>query len=74
MGTTAILYRRYRPSNSSEAEDFFSQWCDLCVRGSSDCEIQAQTFWLDVDDPKYPKEWIQDAEGAARCTAFGRKP
>lgn len=78
----------YRPSNGTEGESFIEDWCGTCKRdkafrdggmqdGSLGCPIVADTLMYDVDDPKYPKEWIMqwrkadDGEGYCRaiCTA-----
>lgn len=75
----AILTRLYRPSNGSEGEMFQEKWCYRCAKypavdSDVDCDILARSFWNDIDDPKYPKEWIQDANGDnPRCTAFQYK-
>ncbi len=52
---------------------FESRFCDRCQRGQRDqmCEIQARTFVHHIEDPEYPVEWIEDANGP-RCTAFLR--
>lgn len=61
----------YRPSNGAEGELFRRDWCDRCARDCEDnpCQILAATFWLAVDDPDYPPEWIEDDAGP-RCTVF----
>jgi len=33
------------------------------------CDIILHVMAFDIDDPKYPKEWVQDERGP-RCTAF----
>lgn len=66
----------YRPSNGSEGECFQSEWCNRCEKDryeSKPCRILGRTFFLEVDDPKYPKEWIHNKgewPGEPRCTAF----
>lgn len=45
-------------------------FCAHCRRDKNhNCRILAATFGHGVDDPGYPKEWIEDADGP-RCTAF----
>lgn len=68
--------RKYRPSCGSEGADFIMRWCYQCKRDEAfrndegdSCPIVANTFVYEVDDPKYPNEWIIDEEGP-RCTAF----
>lgn len=77
------MTERYRPTSGTEGAGFFERWCCRCARDKSMsegknfddctedevCPIIANTFAYDVDDPKYPVEWIVDADGP-RCTAF----
>jgi hypothetical protein len=72
------MSRPYRPSNGSEGMDFIARFCRHCKRdarfretqdGRGGCPIVAATFCYPTTDPKYPKEWIEDDDGA-RCTAF----
>lgn len=73
----------YRPSTGTEGADFQEQWCCRCRRDQAfqetfdspygpeeGCPIVADTFVYEIDDPKYPKEWIYDADGRPICTAF----
>jgi hypothetical protein len=73
----------YRPSNGSEGADFEARFCDRCKReakyrrtgdGADGCKIATAVFIYEIDDPKYPKEWVvnlHDPVGmTARCTAF----
>lgn len=60
----------YRPSNGTEGELFYEEFCAKCVRDQNeDCPIYTATMVFGVDDPQYPKEWIED-EAGPRCTAF----
>ena len=66
----------YRPSTGTEGVAFMDRWCDRCTHdvafqaGTGDsCPIVARTMALQVDDPRYLAEWIEDAAGP-RCTAF----
>jgi hypothetical protein len=73
--------RLYRPSSGSEGADFQDAFCDHCARDAAfratnyegdpamGCQILADTFCYNVDDPQYPKEWIVDDSGA-RCIAY----
>lgn len=79
-----IIHAPYRPSNGTEGELFFAAWCCNCQRDKAmregvdfdecddneKCSIIGDTMAYDVDDPKYPKEWIIDARGHGCCTAF----
>lgn len=74
---------KYRPSNGTEGMIFEDRFCDRCKRearyrrtgdGADGCKIATAVFIYEIDDPKYPKEWIinkGDTSGmTARCTAF----
>lgn len=73
----------YRPSNGTEGMIFEDRFCDRCTRdakyrrtqnGEDGCKILVLVGCHEVDDPKYPKEWVvnlHDPIGTtARCTAF----
>jgi len=65
----------YRPSNGTEGMIFQSAWCDNChfdgdAEQGKGCMLLAKTMVYDIDDPEYPKEWVQNEEGEARCTKF----
>lgn len=77
------MNEKYRPSSGTEGSAFFEAWCAHCARdkpmsegknfdecGPDEvCSIIGDTFAYEVDDPKYPVEWIVDADGP-KCTAF----
>ena len=60
-----------------------SKLCDHCVcepdddphdpSGPEGCPIIAYAMAFDVDDEKYPKEWVYGPDGAPTCTAFIRR-
>jgi len=63
--------KKWRPSNGSEYDCFTFHLCNKCVKVEK-CEIPFMAFCFDIEDPKYPKQWIYD-EGdftSARCTAY----
>ena len=71
------MARRYRPSNSTEGELFREQFCYQCKRDTGEpepCPILTATFILDVRDPDYPPEWVEDdatfPHTNPRCLAF----
>jgi len=77
-----MTLRPYRPSNGCEGLDFQEEFCSRCTKeakyretddGADGCPILTATFLYAADDPRYPKEWVQDEVGA-RCTAFERVP
>lgn len=70
--------RPFRPSNGSHGEWFITKFCVNCdregyLRTGNDrglkCEILTASMIHKIDDPGYPKEWIEDG-GGPRCTAF----
>lgn len=83
-GTDYGETKPYRPSNGTEGMEFEARFCDRCRRdakyrrtqdGADGCPILAAVFMHEVDDPKYPKEWIVNKWGdpyerTSRCTAF----
>jgi len=77
------MTRPYRPSNGTEGVYFMADFCDKCANDTeeSPCSIIGASMAFDVDDPQYPKEWIQDEAGPGefpiknpRCTNFKVKP
>jgi hypothetical protein len=77
-----VKTRAYRPSSGTEGILFDDAWCSQCQHdadwradgNAEPCEIFSRTFLYRVDDPDYPKEWIQDdvagLDTRPRCTAF----
>lgn len=65
---------------------FDEAWCEHCERdreyreGGPDadpaiaCQIIADIFAFEIDDPKYPKEWVYGRDGKPCCTAFTTDP
>lgn len=78
------MWRPYRPSNGTEGQFFYEAWCAKCSRDAAfrnndndrprGCSIIARALIYDLDDPQYPKEWIQGTDDGVfsetRCTAF----
>lgn len=73
------IVKPYRPSNGSEGDCFMAQFCERCVHDRSaragdyanGCQILCRSLFFGVDDPDYPKEWVEDDDGRSpRCTAF----
>ena len=67
--------RPYRPSNGTEGNFFYENWCARCQRESHgrQCNIFTRTLALDIGEKGYPKEWVRDISGwpgDPRCTAF----
>ena len=67
----------YRPSSGTEGNYFVAEFCERCKHycstpgGDPDCDILARSWWYDINDPKYPTEWVWTGEiGSYRCTAF----
>lgn len=76
--------QKYRPSNATEGSIFINEWCANCAKDKEmsegkpfeECEphelcpLIGATHLYDVDDPKYPPEWIYGGDGQPKCTAF----
>jgi len=70
------MAKPYRPSNGTDGEIFYANWCEGCAKdakyretGKGGCQIIVGAMLYDIGDPDYPPEWIQDEHGP-RCTAF----
>lgn len=74
------MSEKYRPGNGTEGLDFITEFCFQCARSDhlqpdadgetpAGCSILDATFRHEVDDAKYPTEWVRDEQGP-RCTAF----
>jgi len=67
----------YRPSNGTEGDMFYDQFCLYCKHDNFDhdtcsggCPILLRTMAHDIGEPEYPSEWKFDSEGRPTCTAF----
>lgn len=70
-----MTIKTYRPANGSEGDWFINKFCCHCKHSDSEgfCPIQDRTMVFDVDDKRYPKEWIaEDGYRNPRCTKFER--
>lgn len=61
----------YRPSNGTEGDIFMDKFCFNCKNNPEEnpCLILRDSLAYHIDNPHYPKEWIEDEKGE-RCTAF----
>lgn len=80
----SIPVRLYRPGSGTEGIGFYERWCFKCKRDAhmnsgkdwdqcephEICSIIGDTLAYEVDDPKYPKEWIYAQDGRPMCLAF----
>ncbi len=68
------MTEKYRPANGTEGDVFMERFCFQCKNDDypegDGCRILANTFAFDVDDERYPSEWIYDKDGKPVCTAF----
>jgi hypothetical protein len=63
--------KSYRPANGTEGEIFMERYCYSCNRfDNGKCPIQFHSLIYDIDDPRYPKEWVIGEDGHPKCTAF----
>lgn len=68
-------WRPYKPSNGTEQMQFQSAYCDNChndkdVEQGRGCDLLAAALYYDVKDDNYPREWIKNELGEAKCTKF----
>lgn len=80
----ANVGQKYQPSNGTEGDRFFENWCYQCARdkamnsgtdydecGDNEiCDRIARSFAYNVDEPEYPAEWQIDKNGQPCCTAY----
>jgi hypothetical protein len=73
------MSRKYQPSNGTEGMIFCENFCNQCIHGKYEhtadlndkpCDILTATYFMDIDDKEYPKEWIYDENNKPSCTAF----
>ena len=67
--------KKYRPSNGTEGDIFMSRFCGCCIKhpinsdAKRQCRILLKTFAYDLDDPKYPPQWLYK-NGRPLCISF----
>lgn len=67
--------RPYQPSNGTEGDIFMGKFCSNCSKhpisrdAKNQCMILLKSFAYSISDKDYPKQWVQDNNGA-RCTSF----
>jgi len=73
-GVGGLDMKKYRPANGTEGMIFQHNFCDKCVfrkeNAEIDCIIDLMAMNFDIDDGKYPKEWVYDKDGEPTCTKF----
>lgn len=68
--------KKYRPSNGTEGDFFMNKFCFQCINENPDpdkkpnCKIMTASMMFNVDDKKYPKEWVYDENDSPTCTSF----
>lgn len=68
-GEAIMSTKPYRPISAAEGDFFIAAQCGNCTKQDG-CRIVLLTMVRSEDDPKYPKEWVSDADGNnPRCTA-----
>ena len=74
---TEQVIELFRPSSGTMGESFHARFCHRCERDrryreteEDPCEILGRTFFYDIDQPEYPREWRYDSDGDPTCTAF----
>ena len=68
----------YQPSNGTEGEVFWSEWCYTCARDKAmreganfeDCDDNERCDIIAASFRGEAKEWVFGADGQPMCTAF----
>lgn len=63
---------KYRPSNGTEGDLFFSAYCHRCMARAL-CPLPALTMAFSPEEDEYPEEWQYGTDGQPTCTAFENK-
>lgn len=71
MSLSKSKIKKYRPSNGTEGECFYYEFCFKCQKHLS-CRIPEKTQDYLVDHPKYPSAW-QYKNDIPVCIKFKRK-
>lgn len=70
----SLAGKPYMPVNAVEGEAFSEAFCNRCKHLAGEnvvsCDIEVAAIFYDAGEDGYPKEWIYDADGKPRCTAF----
>jgi hypothetical protein len=74
MAGTPDLIEPYRPSNGTDGDIFMAAFCDRCRKRDlfGGCSILARALGLQIDDPRYPPEWVK-TEAGPMCTAYSNR-
>lgn len=63
--------KKYRPSNGTEGMMFQDKFCNKCTKfRNGRCSIFNRSFFNDINDKNYPKEWVYDENNKPTCTSF----
>lgn len=68
---------KYVPSNGTEGEIVYENWCANCKKDAAfredqnkpGCDILSRTMAFGIGDPQYPEEWTYK-DGGPKCTAL----
>ncbi len=66
----------YQPSNGTEGMWFMEEYCMNCLHcdpdpnGRKQCEVMCAAMCYNIDEPKYPKEWVYDENDHASCSKW----
>lgn len=67
--------KKYRPSNGTEGCHFIEKHCMNCLNcdpnpeGKKQCKILMRTMLYNVDDKRYPSEWVY-LDDKPTCTEY----
>ena len=63
--------KKYKPSNGTEGLMFQDAYCDRCIfdahyqdtqESGTGCYLLRNSFVYEIDDSRYPTEWIEEDE------------
>lgn len=72
-------HKPYRPSNGTEGQMFEDRFCCHCRKfvdeeadedEAAGCRLPDLAMLYEISDPKYPKQWVFDADGRPTCKEF----
>lgn len=79
------MTKPYRPWSGTAGDIFQDAFCVRCKHdnfnegtGEGGCPIIVAAMCFEINDPRYPKEWVKDDDDkhdeTARCTKFEGRP
>ena len=76
MSTPGTTFKKFRPADGHEGEQFMEGWCRRCSRHSDavedggGCQVLHAAEAHAIDENEYPEELFYDLEGQPVCSAM----